>query len=161
MNTTRLSKALLVAAIGSVALIGCKKKEEPVVATPPAPVVEPAPAPPVLAATASVTGVTLGKDEAVTAATTTFAPADHTIYAAVATQTSDAAASVPGKLSAKWTHVDSNQVVAEESKDFAFTGPGTTTFNINKPDAWPVGKYKVEVSLDGTLANTTEFEIKK
>jgi len=160
MNTTRLSKALLVAAIGSVALIGCKKKEEAVPAPAPTPApLETAP-PPAPAATASVTGVTLGKDEAVTTPATTFAPGDKTIYAAVATQTSDPAASVPGKLSAKWTHVDSNQTVAEESKDFAFAGPGTTTFHITKPDNWPPGKYKVEVSLDGAVVNTTEFEVK-
>lgn len=160
MNTTRLSKALLVAVIGSVALIGCKKKEEPAPAPPPAPV-EPAPAPPVApAATVSVTGVTLGKDEAVATPATTFAKADKTIYAAVATQTSDPMANVPGKLSAKWTHVDSNQTVAEESKDFAFAGPGTTTFNISKPDGWPAGKYKVEISLDGAVVNTAEFEVK-
>lgn len=158
MKTTRLSQALLVAALGSAALIGCKKKEEAAPVTPPPAATTPAPvtAP---AATTSVTSVTLGKDAAVSSPTTTFAPGDS-IHAAVATQTSDANASVPGTLSAKWTHVDSNQTVHEESKDFAFTGPGTTTFQISKPDGWPTGKYKLEVSLDGSVVNTTDFEVK-
>ncbi|MCW5579746.1 MAG: hypothetical protein KIS72_00135 [Luteimonas sp.] len=160
MTTTRLSKALLVAAIGSIALLGCKKKEDAAPAPAPAPApIETAPAP-APAATVAVTGVTLGKDEAVTAPVTTFAPGDKTIYAAVATQTSDPAATVPGKLSAKWTHLDSGQTVAEESKDFAFAGPGTTTFNITKPDNWPPGKYQVEISLDGAVVNTVEFEVR-
>lgn len=159
MKTTHLSKALLVAALGSVALIGCKKKEEAVV-PPPAPVeTTPAPTLGTPAATVAVTGVNLGKDEGVTTAATTFAPTDQNIYAAVATQTSDAAANVAGKLTAKWTHVDSNQVVAEDTKDFSFTGPGVTTFHISKPDGWPTGTYRVEVSLDGNVVNTTDFTV--
>lgn len=162
MKTIRMSQALLVAVIGSAALIGCKKKEEAAPVAPPPAATEPAPMA-LPAATASVTAVSLGNavgaDGKVAAPATTFAPAD-TIYAAVDTQTSDAAASVPGKLSAKWTHVDSNQVITEESKDFAFTGPGTTTFQISKPDGWPPGKYKLEVSLDGAVVNTTDFEVK-
>ena len=164
MKTTRISQALLVAVIGSAALIGCKKKEEPAPAAPaPAPAAtEPAPMA-MPAATASVTAVTLGNavgaDGKVAAPSASFAKAD-TIYAVVETQTSDATASVPGKLSAKWTHVDSSQVITEESKDFAFTGPGTTTFQISKPDGWPTGKYKVEISLDGAVVNTTDFEVK-
>ena len=65
MNRTRmfqskLSQALLVAVIGSVAIVGCKKKEEAVVAPAPTiaePVAAPMPAP---AATASVVSVDLG-----------------------------------------------------------------------------------------------------
>ena len=163
MKTTRMSQALLVAVIGSAALIGCKKKEEAVVTPPVTTAPEPASALPAVTPTASVIAVNLGNavgpDQKVTTATTTFAPAD-TIHAAVDTQTSDAASSVTGTLGAKWTHVDSNQVVHEESKDFTFAGPGTTTFQISKPDGWPTGRYKVEVSLDGSVVNTSEFEVK-
>ena len=89
-----------------------------------------------------------------------FSPKDATIYAAVSTGTSDPAASVAGKLGAKWTHVDSSQVVHEESKDITFAGDGVTDFQINKPDGWPTGKYKVEISLDGAVVQTREFEVK-
>ena len=163
MKTSRMSQALLVAVIGSAALIGCKKKEEAVVTPPVTTAPEPAPALPAATPTASVVAVSLGNavgpDQKVTAASTTFAPAD-TIHAAVDTQTSDAAASVTGTLGAKWTHVDSNQVVHQETKSVSFTGPDTTAFQISKPDGWPTGRYKVEISLDGSVVNTSDFEVK-
>ncbi|HRO26707.1 MAG TPA: hypothetical protein PLD19_04635, partial [Luteimonas sp.] len=105
MNRTRLSQALLVAVIGSVALIGCKKKEEPAPAPPPA-AVEPAPAP-VLAAPAAVSSVTLGNaidaNNIIATPLTAFAAGD-TINASVATDGGSA-----GQLTAKWTHLDSSQ----------------------------------------------------
>jgi hypothetical protein len=163
MKINRLHMAVLAALLGSAALVGCKKKEEPAppppVATEPAPAETPAPMP----ASASVSSVDLGNavgaDMRVTAPMTTFAPKD-TIHATVATTTSDPAASVPGKLGVKWTHLDSNQTVNEESKDITFTGDGVTDFQISKPGGWPTGKYKVEVSLDGNVVQTREFEVR-
>ena len=164
MKTNRLQMAMLAAMIGSAALVGCKKKEEPAalppVATEPAPT---APAPAPMPATASVSAVDLGNavgaDMRVTAPMSSFAPKD-TIYAAVMTATSDPAASVAGKLGAKWTHVDSNQVVHEDSKDLTFAGDGVTDFQISKPDGWPTGKYKVEILLDGNVVQTRVFEVR-
>ena len=69
-------------------------------------------------------------------------------------------ASVPGKLGVKWTHVDSNQTVNEESKDITLAGDGVTDFQISKPSGWPTGKYKVEISLDGNVVQTREFEVR-
>jgi hypothetical protein len=164
MKPTRLQIAMLAAMLGSAALVGCKKKEEPaplppVADTTPAPMAPPA----AMAPTASVNGVDLGNavgaDMRVTAPLATFAPKD-TIYAAVSTGTSDPAASVAGKLGAKWTHVDSNQTVHEESRDLTFAGDGVTDFQISKPDGWPTGKYRVEIMLDGAVVQTREFEVK-
>ncbi len=165
MNTNRLQLAMLAVLIGSAAMVGCKKKEEPAPMPPVAS--EPAattPAPmPAAAATASVTGVDLGNavgaDMRVAAPMGTFAPKD-TIYAAVMTATSDQAASVAGKLGAKWTHLDSNQTVHEDSKDLTFAGDGVTDFQISKPDGWPTGTYKVEIRLDGNVVQTREFEVR-
>ena len=67
---------------------------------------------------------------------------------------------MPGKLGVKWSHVDSNQTVNEDSRDLTLTGTGATEFHIAKPDGWPKGKYKVEVALDGTVVQTREFEVK-
>lgn len=164
MNRNRIRHVLLVALIGTVAIVGCKKKEEPApVTTTPPPAMTPAPAPAAMPATASVTSVDLGNaigaDMKVPAPATTFAPKD-TIYVSIGTSTSDPAASVPGKLGVKWTHVDSNQTVNEESRDVSLTGMGTTEFHIAKPDGWPKGKYKVEVSLDGAPVQSREFEVK-
>ena len=164
MNRTRIPYALLVALLGTVAIVGCKKKEEaaPVAATPP-PATTPAPATPAPAATAQVTSVDLGNavgaDMKVASPMTTFGTKD-TIHASIATSTSDAMATVPGKLGVKWSHVDSGQVVHEESRDVNLTGNGNTDFQISKPDGWPTGKYKVEVSLDGAVVQTREFEVR-
>ncbi len=165
MKTNRLHLAMLAVLIGTTAMVGCKKKEEPAPMPPAAS--EPAtttPAPmPATTATASVTGVdlgnTVGADMRVAAPMGTFSPKD-TIHASVLTATSDPAASVAGKLGAKWTHVDSNQTVHEESKDLTFAGDGVTDFQISKPDGWPTGKYKVEIMLDGNVVQTREFEVR-
>ncbi len=105
------------------------------------------------------TGNAVGDDLRISAPTTSFAPMDA-IYVAVSTTTSDPAVSVPGKLSAKWTHVDSNQVVHEESRDVVFAGRGVTGFQISKPDGWPTGNYQVEISLNGTLAQARSFQVR-
>jgi hypothetical protein len=162
-KSNRLQMAMLAALLGSVALVGCKKKEElapmPAVASKPAPMQQATTA----MATAMVNGVDLGNavggDMRVTAPMTSFAPT-ATIYAAVSTGTSDPAASVASKLGAKWTHIDSNQTVHEETRDLTLAGDGITDFQINRPDPWPTGRYKVEVLLNGTVVQTREFEVK-
>src|SRR5690606_33156205 len=130
--------------------------------TEPAPTTMPEPAPAPAAASASVTSVDLGNavgaDMKVAASSTTFAPTD-TIYASVATATSDPAAAVPGKLTAKWSFED-GQVVNEESKDLNLSGDDATEFHIEKADGFPAGKYKVEISLDGNVVQSKDFEVK-
>jgi hypothetical protein len=171
---TSFHRALLVAAIAGVAIVGCKKKEEaPPPPPPPEPAAAPAPAaapPPAPAATVSVVSVDLGTavgpDLKLTASGTTFKPKD-TIYAVVGTTTSDPAATVPGKLGVKWTFDAMNNgkpepmTVNEESKDISFTGTGANEFHIGKPDGFPVGKYKVDVMLDGNVVQTKEFTVAK
>jgi hypothetical protein len=157
MTRNSLHTAIAVALIGTLALVGCKKKDEtaalPPPAAEPAPMpTEPAPAP--APTTTSVTMVDLGNaigaDNRVTVPSTTFAKGD-TIHASVA---SDGAA---GNLTAKWTFGD--QVVDTQDKAVA-AGPQVTEFSISKPDGWPVGKYKLEVSTNGTVVQTREFEVK-
>jgi hypothetical protein len=162
MNRNRLSLVLATVLVGSVALAGCKKKEEPAATPPaaetpaPAPApAEPAPAPAPAAATVSTVdlGNAIGADNKISTPVTTFATSDK-IYASVA---SDGPS--PAKLTAKWSHVDSNQTVHEESKDVP-AGAQLTQFEISKPDGWPTGKYKLEVSLDGNVVQTKDFEVK-
>ena len=162
MSRTRLLYPLSAALTAALVLSACKKPEPapapaPPVSTAPEPI---APAP--MAATASVTAVELGKavgaDNRVSTPAASFSPKD-TIYAAVSTRTSDPAASVPGKLTAKWSYHD-GQTVSEDSRDLNLTGDGNTAFQISKPDGFPTGKYKVDVSLDGQLVQSKEFEVK-
>lgn len=167
MQTTRLMITALVAAL---AIAGCKKKEEaaPVVTPDPAPSTLPQTAPtdpaitpmpdPTLASTFVVRsielGSTIGADNRVTTPATTFKPSD-TIYAAVASDGSAASVSV----GARWSFQD-GQMVNEASQAIAPTGPAVTTFNISKPDGFPVGRYKVEVLVDGQPAGQSEFEVR-
>jgi hypothetical protein len=166
MTRKTLNIAIAAALFGSLALVGCKKNQDEAAMTPPPATTEPAPAPttpePAPAATASVTSVSLGNavgaDMKVATPSTTFAPKD-TIYASVTTSTSDPAASIPAKLAARWSFED-GQVVNEESKDVNLSGPGDTEFHISQPNGLPAGKYKVEISMDGSVVQSRDFEVK-
>ena len=162
MTKQRSQQLTLIAAIaGALALSACGKKEEPMPAPPvpaPAPTPPPVTTPPPAAAPVSVTSVDLGTavgpDQKVTSPTTTFSSKD-TIYAAVST-TGTAANAV---LNAKWTYQD-GQTVNESSQTIAPNGDAVTSFHISKPDGWPAGNYKVEISLDGTSAASKDFTVK-
>ena len=155
---------LFVAAVTALALAACGKKEEapkPVVTPAPAPA--PAPVAPPPAAPAPVAFASLALGNAVDATTKsvsnsnaagTFAKTD-TIYAAV--NTTGAASNAV--IVSRWTFGD-GQLVDESSQTIAPTGPATTTFHIAKPDGWPVGKYKIDVNLDGKPVASQEFEVK-
>ena len=168
MTSKTLNIAIAAALFGTLALAGCKKDQDETAMTPPPATTEPAPTPtpmpepaPAPASSASVTAVDLGNsigaDMKVATPSTSFAPTD-TIYASVATSTSDPAGSVPGTLSATWTFED-GQVVNEESKSVNLTGAGNTEFHIAKPDGFPAGSYKVEISLDGNVVQSKDFTV--
>lgn len=160
MIRNRTAYAIAIALTATLAVAGCKKKAEDTapVATPP--VTEPAPAPAPTPAPAAVTvtavdlGNAIGADNKVTAPMTSFGSKD-TLYASVAT---DGAAS-NNNLSAKWSFQD-GQVIGDETKTLTTTGPAQTEFHASKPSGWPVGKYKVEISLDGAVVQTREFDVK-
>ncbi|MBW8809975.1 hypothetical protein [Lysobacter capsici] len=166
---TRTHYAVAAALVATLALAGCKKKEEaappPPAAETPAPApAEPAPAPAPVAATATVASVDLGSaigaDKKVTAAAASFKPKD-TIYASVSTSTSDPAATVATKLGAKWTFQDGQTVHEDPAADVQATNGGVTEFHINSPKGFPEGKYKVEITQDGNVVQSKEFDVKK
>jgi hypothetical protein len=159
-----------VVAVGLVlAISACKKKEEaPMVEAPtPAPMVEPAaapPPPPVLTTapvpaeimvSAVALGSAIGTDNKVTEAKTVFGIKDQ-IYVAVDTKN----AASNAELKAKWTFED-GQVVNENTINFAPQADTTSNFKITNPKEWPVGKYKVEITLNGKVSQTVDFEVKK
>ncbi len=147
----------------AIALVACGKQPAPAPAPTPAPA--PAPAPVATPAPAPVVpaGVQVGNIAVGTAASPNQLAKDPTgafgtndpINAVVSTTGTAASAT----LAAKWTFQD-GQVVDETSQTIAPTGPADTTFTIQKPDGWPVGKYKVEITLDGQPAGSREFEVK-
>ena len=143
------------AALGMIVsgMTACKKKEAP---APPADAAAPAPAPapPEFAVQSVDLGKAITADKRVASPATNFGRRD-TIYASVVTE-----GAAPSKtIAAKWTFQD-GQVVKEQSEVVAPTGPAATEFHISKPKPWPVGKYKVEITVDGAASGSKDFEIK-
>jgi len=140
-------------ALTAIVLAGCKKETPPPQDETAA--AAPAPAPVAFTVTAIEVGKQVGADKRVSSPTTTFGPKD-TIHASVAT---DGAA--PKKVvAARWTF-QNGQVVKEAAETIAPTGPAATEFHISKPSGWPIGKYKVEILVDGSPSGSKDFEVKK
>ena len=92
--------------------------------------------------------------------TTTFSPTD--VFFAVA----DLANAPQGaQVEARWTAV--NAADTEPNLEFqtqmlditeeSFTG--TIYFQLSNDEGWPAGQYKVDLYLNGTLAQTAEFNV--
>lgn len=153
---TRPVVLTLAAALGGVLLLAGCNRDAPTTAPPPAPTAPeppPAPTPP---APATVTSVELGNavddQNRVSTPASEFATTD-TIYASVGTEGESAA-----KLTARWTFGE-GQLVRNTEADVA-AGPQVIAFDIHHPEGWPVGTYKLEVSLGGTVVETREFSVK-
>lgn len=146
MKLNRISYALIVALAGTVALAGCKKKEEAVVA--PAPVVtEPAPAPVEAPAPVSATSVTVGNTAAAdksVAALSTFGTKDKIIVSVKTDATTPANAAIDAKL----TYQD-GQVAGQQAATVVAEDTGTTNVTFSNANPWPAGKYTVVVTLNG------------
>ena len=108
----------------------------------------------------TVTSITLGNgigpQKQVVTASDTFARND-TIYASVGTTGSGSST-----LQAKWTYRANGQEVSvrDDVQAISPTGPATSEFHVSKPDGWPTGDYKVEVSSSGNSPATRTFTVK-
>jgi hypothetical protein len=129
---------------------GCGKKDDAADVIPP---------PPAATVAFRVTDVDLGKsitaDKMIANKTENFAPMD-TVFVSVGTEGSSPGAAIK----ARFTFQD-GQVVEESTQTVAPTGPARTEFHIVKPSGWPEGKYKVEITVDGALAGSKDFEVKR
>jgi hypothetical protein len=141
-----------------LALSACGKKEEPRKSEPiPPPTSGTAPAAPAgVAVTAVTLGNAVGADKKVKQTTDSFGAKD-TIYASV-----DTAGAGTATLKAKWTYLKNGQetLVKEDTQTIVPTGPATSEFHISKPDGWPKGEYRVEISAAGKPAGTKTFTVK-
>lgn len=165
MKKTSISTTVLAAALATVALVGCKKKEDtadnnaqpatPVATTPAEPA---APQPMTAAAPVSVSAVTVGKTAAAdrsVAPVALFGPKDIII---VSFRTDGTANNV--NTGVKLTYQD-GQVAGEKTQALNTSGPDTTNVTFENANGWPVGKYRAEVTVDGQAAGTPqEFEVK-
>jgi hypothetical protein len=99
-------------------------------------------------------GRSLNPDGTVKDNTDNFKPGE-TVYAVVETKGNQT-----GTIQARWTFQD-GQVVAESSQPIAPSGTeARTEFHIVKPDGLPVGRYRVEISVNGRVVESEEFEVK-
>ena len=96
-------------------------------------------------------GNEVGADNRVSAALNTFSTGD-TIHASVVTD------GAGGTVSTRWTFED-GQVVHTEDK-LVPAGEQVTDFMITNPAGWPTGEYQVEVSVDGQVVATRQFEVR-
>ncbi len=158
MKKTSLSSALMIAVVGAVALVGCKKKEEaaptpPPAASTPAPMAEAPPAAPAVSVTSVTVGNTVAADQSV-APVATLGTKDKIV---VSVKTSGTASNVP--VAAKLTYQD-GQVAGEQGATLNTTDMGTTNIEFTKPSGWPAGKYTADVTVDGKAAGSQQFEVK-
>lgn len=169
------ARILAVALLASTSLVACKKREEtpPPVTTAPAsttpdtslPPAEPAPMPTTPAPTTAGAvsdlqlGTSVGADNRVGTPMTSFGTKD-TLYASVTT-----AANATGKLGARWSYLGKDGMAAPTEVDTQtkdLTGGSATTheFHVSKPDGWPAGKYRVEITQDGNVVQTRDFDVR-
>ena len=108
------------------------------------------------ASTASISDAWMSSDEEGTQRITAFAQ-DAVFYVQVDLQN----APDDTTLKAVWTAVEAqdtepNLVITETE---FITGSGLINFNLSNDNLWPIGKYKVDIYMNGNLAKTVEFEV--
>jgi len=100
-------------------------------------------------------GRSINADHSIKDKTDTFQPGD-TVFAAVETETLGSAA-----VKIRWSFED-GQLVGEATQQIPSSGGQIrSAFHLYKPDGWPEGKYRLEVTLDSTVAGIKEFTVKK
>ncbi len=150
-------RATAILGIALLAAAGCKKKE---VTPPPAEPAAQAPAPATLPI--SIGAVTVGKSidaQRMVLAPLTVLGTRDTVYVSVLTK----GVGENATIGARWEYVKadgSTIMVNESSQTITTTGPAYTEFHITKASAWPAGKYRVTVTLNGAAGTPVEFEIK-
>jgi hypothetical protein len=96
-------------------------------------------------------GRSLNSDNSVGALTTRFEPED-TVYVSVLT-------SEPGSstLTAKWYY--QGVLINESSQEGSYRNAAATEFHLLNTSGFPPGAYRVEILIDGELAETRTFTV--
>lgn len=99
------------------------------------------------ASTANLSGLKLGKDQAVSAETSNFAAGD-TVYAVATVSNAPGAVKVTGRLVIDSVEGEDSGPIPGLEKTLDLPGSGTATYTFSPPPTgWPTGKYKVEVVM--------------
>lgn len=160
--TTRPTYLLTAAIVAALALAGCNKKAPDATAdTVPAPIATPAPAPamapapmPAAVTVASVTlGTSAGADRRIATPMSTFKPNDP-IVVSVATNGVAQDVEVRGKLV-----FQDGQTAGEQPTRLNSGGAENTVMTFTNANAWPAGAYKVEIWVNGQMAQSQNFTV--
>jgi hypothetical protein len=168
--TSHAPRLLAVALAAAVTLSACKKDDPaPTVAPASSPqsgdlATAPSPMPPAgSTAAAGVTdlqlGTSVGADNRVASPVASFGVRD-TLYASV-----NSAGETTGTLGARWTFLgtDGNAAPVEVDSQTRPLTAGTAAaheFHVSKPDGWPAGRYRVEISHNGQTVQTRDFDVR-
>jgi hypothetical protein len=170
------ARLIAVALLASTALVACKKNADTTPADtapaststadttlPPAAPVATAPTTATPSATNAVSdlqlGTAVGTDNRVASPMTSFGTKD-TLYASVSS-----APNATGTLGARWSYLgtDGNAApvqVETQTQDLGGTASANHEFHVSKPDGWPAGKYRVEITHDGNVVQTRDFDVR-
>lgn len=163
-----MSRLVVAALLVALSLTACRKAPDAPVA-PAAPEAPVAPQAPPQAAAAEVKpgaslniaavdlGTEVGADNRVTTALESFGPRD-TIITAITIENSSAAPA-NGSVGVQWFGPDGTVFNDEaQARDFA-AGTETIGFRVADPKGFAPGKYKLEVSLNGSVVQVREFSV--
>ena len=99
------------------------------------------------ASTANISDLKLGKDQAATQQTSSFAPTD-TVYAVATIANAPGAVKVKGRLAIEDVEGEQTGPIPGLEKTLDLPGSGTATYTFTPPtNGFPKGKYKVEVFM--------------
>lgn len=108
--------------------------------------------------TANIRSAKLSANESGSPETTVFRPDDFTVYCIVDL------ANAPSDTVVKsvWTAVDVEGVDANTLIDEVSltSGDARVTFNLTNNQPWPLGKYKVDLYLNGKFNRTLEYQVR-
>lgn len=96
-----------------------------------------------------------GTESALTGARTeNFSVKDKAVFVSI--QTKGTAAKYT--LSAKWLQ-PSGELLTEYAQTLSKPGVNDTVFSLSRPDGWPPGEYKIELSINGKKLTTKTFGV--
>lgn len=159
-NAQTLSRTLIIGLAASLALAGCKKKEDTSEMAAPPPAAEPAATTAAAPAAAAVTvsSVTVGNTAAADKSVAPVATLGTKDKIIVSVKTEGAASGA--NLGVKLTFQD-GQVAGEQSATLNTTGAETTNVEFTNANGWPAGTYTAQASVDGQAAGMPQtFEVK-
>jgi len=108
--------------------------------------------------TANIQNVHMARDVDDTQQTNVYAPADTTFYCFFDLKNAPDSTVVKGV----WTLVEAEGYESNIEIDSAelTTGSDTLYFSLERSsEAWPVGKYKIDLYIDGKLVQTLEYQV--